>query len=483
MYLGIDLGTSASKAVLVDRAGRVLSRSRAPHTDSRSHSPGRVDVRAWERSVREACHRLDTTGVTAVGLAVHGPAVVLLDAEGRPLGSGVCWDHPALPELCEQLESRLTDGERALIGNRVSPSTFTALAWRFFVKHEPELAERAHTLGLVGTWLGQLLTGQVGLDPTQAAYTGMFASTDGTWAWLADVAEKAGVPQEVLPPIRPSLSVLGPLLPRAADDLGLPAGVPVVVGAGDTAAAAYMLGVREGGPPLYTVGTTHVITRCTTAADPAPDVIQRAHVLPGHWLWHGAVNGGDALAVAARVLGYGESGDAVRDMVDDAGRATPAQAAKAPVFIPHVSPERGPLWLERPHTALVGLVSATDARSAAWGAVEGVAFTARMILETCAGTSTTPPVMTGTFGADPVYPQIVADVLGTAVDLVDESHLPAMGAAALAAATVDGVSATVPPARRVSPREGWHQTVHDRWLLFRDTWERLLSRPFPPRLL
>jgi xylulokinase len=184
-------------------------------------------------------------------------------------------------------------------------------------------------------------------------------------------------------------------------------------------------------------------------------------------------------AAAARVVALGY-GDAVREMVVDAVHATPAQMRSAPAFIPHVSPERGPLWLDSARTAFVGFLSGTDARSAAWGAVEGVAFAARMLLEVCSGTQHgAPTLMTGAFGAERAYPQIVADVLGTEVDLVDDSHLPAMGAAAIAAAAVDGTTRPAPAASRISPRPGRQQIVDDRWQLFRDTWQRLVCRPFP----
>src|SRR3954454_1109887 len=317
LYLGIDLGTSATKAVLVDGAGRVVARSSAAHADSRSAGPGRVDPGPWGRSLTEACAALGpaVAGVTAVCAAVHSPVALFLDSDGVPVGPGIGWEDsqlggccasagaaraPRRPAACPPRGARPPPAEAALVANRTLPATTMALAWSVAAGADPGLADRCMRLGLVGTWLGQFLTGRAALDPTQASYIGLMASTDGSHRWLADLAERYGIPTALLPEVLPSLSVLGSLTASASTVLGVPAGVPVVVGAADTASAAYLLGIRDGGAPLYTVGTTHVITTCRTTPDPEPIALARSHVVPRQWLSDGATNGGDALALGAR---------------------------------------------------------------------------------------------------------------------------------------------------------------------------------------
>jgi xylulokinase len=273
LYLGIDLGTSATKAVLVDGAGRVVARSSAAHADSRSASPGRVDPGPWGRSLAEACAALGpaVAGVTAVCAAVHSPVALFLDSDGVPVGPGIGWEDSQLAGCCASAGALRTPAEAALVANRTLPATTMALAWSVAAEEDPGLAGRCVRLGLVGTWLGQFLTGRAALDPTQASYVGLMASTAGSHRWLADLAERYGIPTALLPEVLPSLSVLGSLTSSASAVLGVPAGVPVVVGAADTASAAYLLGVREGGAPLYTVGTTHVNTTCRTPSrSPGP---------------------------------------------------------------------------------------------------------------------------------------------------------------------------------------------------------------------
>ncbi|AIJ24748.1 xylulokinase [Amycolatopsis methanolica] len=484
LYLGVDLGTSATKAILVDGNGRVAARSKASHGDTRRAGTGEVDPGPWLRSLTEACRALGpaTEQVRAVGTAVHSPVALFLDAAGEPIGPGIGWDHPALPPRCSSAVRMRTAAEAQLVANRPQPATTMALAWPVAAKENPLVAEKCTTLGLVGTWLGRLLTGRVALDPTQASYLGLMALTDGSHRWLPGLAERMGIPLSLLPEVKPSLEVLGRLTGPAAALLGVPAGVPVVVGAADTAAAAYFLGLEENGPPLYTVGTTHVITTCSASPDAFPVALTRSHVLPSRWLTHGAINGGDALAMGARLLGHGRSGDAVARLTADAGRATPDKIVDAPVFIPHVVPERGPLWLERPRTALQGLVPGTESRAAAWGVVEGVVFAARLVMEICVTGNlppSTPIILTGHFGPSDPFPQIVADAFCRPVDLVEESHLPAMGAAGMAAVASGHPPVSAPAARRVLPRPEWMGVIGRRWRRFAEHWTAVVGRPFP----
>jgi xylulokinase len=487
LYLGIDLGTSATKAVLVEGGGRVVARGAASHSDTRTVGPGRVDPAPWVRSLAEACAALGpaTARVTAVSAAVHSPVALFLDSDGAALAPGMSWEHPQLARHCTSAGALRTPAEADLVGNRTLPATAMALAWTVFAEEDPELAARCTKFGLVGTWLGQLLAGRAVLDPTQAAFVGLMASTDGTHRWLGELAERYGVPPELLPEVLPSLTVLGALTDKASTLLGVPSGVPVAVGSADTASAAYLLGLQEGGAPLYTVGTTHVITTCSRTPDPSPIALARSHVIPGQWLSHGASNGGDALAMGANLLGYGTSRDAVHRMTVAAGQAQPQDVEDAPVFIPHVAAERGPLWLASPRTALVGLLPGTSPYAAAWGAVEGTAFAARLILEVCTAgqlAEEAPVLLTGNFGAEEVFPQIVADVLARPVELVTESHLPAMGAAAMAAAATRGKPLPPPTARRIEPRPGWGPTIARRWHRFARQWSATVGRPFPVAL-
>lgn len=471
-YLGIDVGTSATKAVVLASDGTVVARSRVPHPAARGAGAGRADPSAWRTSVTAAVRELapHTADVRGIGMDTHCPTALLLDAAGEPLVAGVTWDHPGLAEPTEQLIAALSPAHRRLLGNHLMPATAMGAAHRLLQTIEPQAAAAAATFGLAGTWLGQWLTGQRAIDPTQASYTGLMASTDGSCRWLTDVVAQLGIPPEQLPPVLPSLSVLGPLTAAAAATLGLPENIPVLVGSGDTPAASYALGTEPGGRPLLIMGTTHVVSNALAVPDPRAKALQRVDVRAGRWLINGVINGGDALADGAARLGYGQGDIAVAALVGTAFGARPDQMADAPVFIPHTRPERGPLWFAEPRTAMRGDIPDPATPAAARGVVEGVLFADRMIVESCIGDQQRTLYASGAFGFEPELPQLLADVLDRDILVVDESHLPAIGAAAMCVEVLEGAVVAPPHARLVRPRPEWRPIVAQRWQHYRQVW-------------
>jgi xylulokinase len=478
-YLGIDVGTSATKAVVIAPDGTVLARSRVPHPAARDAGPGRANPAAWKASISAAVRDLapHTATVRGVGLDTHCPTALLLDAAGEPLTAGVTWDHPGLAEPTAQLIAALTPADQRLIGNHLMPATAMGAAHRLLQTIEPQAASAAATFGFASTWLGLWLTGERAIDPTQASYTGLMASTDGSCRWLDDVLDRLGIPPQQLPPVRPSLSVLGALQPATADTLHLPHGIPVLVGSADTPAASYALGTHPGGRPLLIMGTTHVVSNALDAPDHRASALQRVDVRAGRWLINGVINGGDALAYGAQRLGYGHGDVAVEALVGVAFSAEPGQMAQAPVFIPHTRPERGPLWFAEPRTALLGAIPDTAAPSAARGVVEGVLFADRMIIESCIGEQQRTLYVSGAFGFEPQMPQLLSDVLERDILVVDESHLPAIGAAAMCSEVLDGQTVAPPPARRVQPRPEWRDIIAQRWEEYRQVWSSVTNTP------
>lgn len=478
-YLGIDVGTSATKAVVYRSDGTILARARVAHRAARAIGTGRVDPGAWIASVVEACGRLGAArrDVSGVGLSVHCPTAVISSQDGEPLADGVTWDHPALPALVAGLESRRDAQQAQATGNRCSAATrmIAAIAW--LARHEPAAAQQDAEIGLVGSWLSRWLTGQSALDPTQASYTGASSVIDGASSWSADILELADVPIDRLPRIGRSLEVVGELSSAAARRLDLPRALPVVLGSADTPAASYALGASPDAPPLVIMGTTHVVSNCVAAPDLRTLALQRADVRPGRWLLNGVTNGGDALALGARLLGVG----VVDELVARADRVA-STTADDPVFIPHVLAERGPLWLSEPVSAILGLTAATDEAQAARGVLEGVLFADRMVLESCVQADLDAVFLSGAFGGDGAMPQLIADVFAREVRLVDEPSLSAVGAAAMAAEVLESAPPAVAASATVEPRADRVEQVEERRARFREAWAAHVGRAEPPSL-
>lgn len=463
-FVGIDVGTTATKAVVLTERGTVIRRTRAPHTVELPIDSGRVDPLSWWASVQDACRRLDAADLklAGIGLSTHCPVGVPMDAAGQNLSAGYRFEAPGLPEVVRSVKARLSPADAALLGNRVTPATFMAAAYLLAKGEHSGVVDGLRFLGSVGTYIGHRLTGEFAMDPTQASYFGCFDVTEN-WKWEDRLAQRLGIPPAVLPPVSASLSELGRLTTSAAEALGLRPGAPVVVGAGDTACAAFAAGIDRGRLRLFSLGTTHVVTEHGTAPSTDGLHLQRAYVRPGQWLRHGVCNGGLALSVAARMLGYGTGSDAVRTLVERAMAAGSETIERAPYFIPHVRTERGPFWLEEPRSGFLGLTADTDESAAAWAAVEGVLFADRLILESFSPDPTQEVVLTGNVTGGEAFAQLAADVCAVPLSVNGESHLPAVGAALLAAEGTGNHLAFEPSLQRFDPRAELAAVIESRW--------------------
>lgn len=467
VFVGLDVGTTATKAVLVTGEGSVLERVRVAHGPSVEEA-GRADPEAWWTSVKAACSALEIRDnvVQGIGLSVNCPVAIPMDDAGAALAAGYRYDSPQMSAAVEDVRAKLTTPDKQRTGNRVFPATFIAAAYLLMKDAQPALASKTKTLGAVGSFIGHRLTGVAAIDPSQASYFGPFDTT-GDWNWCPEILERLRIPPEILPEVVPSKSTIGALTEEAAEALGLRDGIPVTAGAGDTACAVYGAGVDDGNALLLTLGTTHVVTDHRNRPSCQDIHLQRAHVADGQWLLHGATNGGAALSVGAGMLGYGTGGDAVPRMLEKADKATAQDIARAPFFIPHVRAERGPLWLDSPAGAFLGITSETDSIAAAWSVVEGVLFGDRLVFESFLnGSGEDRPVILagGTSGSD-VFVQLTADLLGTAINVSNESHLSAVGAALLAMEHRPhnfGRRAEV----SITPRPAMKGIIADRWPRF-----------------
>ena len=243
---GIDLGTSGVKALVAGPDGGVLGRGmagypvRVPASGRAETAPGDWWL-ATRAAVREALAEADRVTVTAMAVAGQMHGVVLVDDRGAPLRQAILWlDQRAAAEAATYQE--LPCEYTAVLGNRPSPGMAgPLLSW--LMTHEPCTVRAAWWVLQPKDWLRLRLTGQAATDPTDASGTLLFDLARNAWA--DPLIEKLGLPREKLPPVRGSADLGGHLLPGPAADLGLPAGIPVAVGAADTAAALFAAGLER----------------------------------------------------------------------------------------------------------------------------------------------------------------------------------------------------------------------------------------------
>jgi xylulokinase len=245
--LGVDLGMSGVKVVVASQEGRVLGRAVAGHPVS-VPAPGHAeaDPRDWwagtRRAVQAALADAGDPRPRITGLAVAGQmhGVVLADDRGAALRPAIVWlDQRAAAET--SLYQEMPCDYTAPLRNRPSPGMAgPLLCW--LATHEPHTLRASWWALQPKDWLRLRLTGQAATDPTDASGTLMFDLERDTWA--DPLIDKLGLPGEKLPPVRRPAEVAGALQPGPAAELGLDPGLPVAVGAGDTAAALHAAGLR-----------------------------------------------------------------------------------------------------------------------------------------------------------------------------------------------------------------------------------------------
>jgi xylulokinase len=467
--IGIDIGTSACKAVVLDARGRVVHTALAGYPTRRGLD-GEVtqDARDWLRAVRsnlrECAAASAGRSVDGIGLTAPAHVGVLADEEGEPLARVLlAFDgRPAtvVPTL------------RARYGEALFEATFVDLSagWTLPQLHwlrgqAPGIWPRIRLLLTQKDWVRYRLTGVPLIDASDAAGTAMLDQRTG--AWLEPVCRDLGLGPEQLPAVVPSTTPGGGLSAMWARSTGLPSGTPVVVGATDTAAELVSVGAFERGDALVKIASTGTVVG--VSADPVVDrrLLTYPHAVPGRWYTLAATN---TAAVAYHWL---------RETVFASARAEPAvayaemdrRAARAPagaggvLFLPFLEGERTPWWDPRLRAAFVGLSAAHGRDHLARAVLEGVALSLRSCRDVveAAGLPVSRPYLAGGGVASRLWRDILVSALGVAGRLTDPQG-PAVGAAILAAAAGASDAATVrarcprPRVATIAPREDWART-------------------------
>ncbi len=426
--LGIDLGTSGVKALVAGTDGAVLGRGVAGYT-VRVPASGRAESTAedwWlatRAAVRAALAEADRVTVAALAVAGQMHGVVLVDDHGAPLRPAILWlDQRAAAEAAAYAE--LPCEYTAVLGNRPSPGMAgPLLCW--LMTHEPCTVQAAWRALQPKDWLRLRLTGQAATDPTDASGTLLFDLARNAWA--DPLIEKLGVPGEKLPPVLDSAAPGGRLLPGPAADLGLRPGIPVAVGAADTAAAllAAGLGTDEAMLNLGS-GGQWVVRECAFRPADLTTNLYRA-VDGGYYRLAPVQNVGVTLDWVRHLLGV--------TWEELYGTASRPRRPDAPRFDPCLSPER---WNPAAAGAWTGLTLAHEREDLMRSALDGVAGLLRRRLDDLrdAGHAPRRVIVGGGGAANPAWRALLAQALDLPLHDAPTSWLTPTGAARLAARLV-----------------------------------------------
>jgi xylulokinase len=484
-YLGIDLGTSAVKALVMDEAGRTIAKaSRAYPTTAPQQGWAEQSPADWWTATcdaaREAIAASDAT-IRSVGLSGQLNGFVLLDRFDRPLGEAVIWLDLRAVDDAARLSREHPEDILRLTGNELSAiCVLPKLAW--FSRHRPDEIARAHRIALAKDYLLLELTGTLATDPSDAGSTAM-AGVGGT-AWQRELVALAGVSDAMLPEIRPSGEIAGRVSPSAAEATGIPPGTPVATGAGDVAALAVGCGIVEAGRVTITLGTAgHVVSQEGSLPMPRNEGLWRIpHAVPGRNLWLGLImSGGLSLAWFRGVLAAG--GDAPDFTCLEALAAEAPPGANGVRFLPFLEGAATPYRLPDARGAFLHLSSSHGTGDLLRAVMEGVAFNARECVEALRHGGVEPhDIRLAEGGAQsPLWCQTMSDALGRPVSLIGERDTSAAGAAILGRAAFEGTEvaevadASVWISRRFEPTAARIRALDQAYSSFREDCAKLLN--------
>lgn len=452
MYIGLDLGTSGVKGVLLNEAQDVLAEATAPLAVARpAEGQSEQDPADWISAAETVLDRLAAHGLGAVrgiGLSGQMHGATLLDAGDRVLRPCILWNDTRAHAEAAELDALPVF--RALSGNIVFPG-FTAPKLMWVARHEPAVFDRVAKVLLPKDYMRLWLTGEHVSDMSDAAGTSWLET--GARDWSGALLSASGMTRAQLPRLVEGSEVSGRLRPALAARWGLPGDVVVAGGGGDNAASGLGVGVVRAGQAFVSLGTSGVLFAANDGyrPDPATAVHTFCHALPGTWHQMGVILAAtDALNWYARLVGA--------EAAALTGELGPLRAPGRALFLPYLGGERTPLNDATVRGAFLGLEHATDRAAGTRAVLEGVTHAICDSRDALAATGTRIERLLAVGGGSrsDYWLGLIATGLGVPVEVpVAGDFGGAFGAARLAlmAATGAGAEIATPPriARVIAP--------------------------------
>jgi len=439
--IGVDIGTSGSKGVLVDFDGRLLTSATRQHSVSRPR-PGHVEMDGdiwWEELVgltRDLLRARPDADVVAVGVSGMGPCVLLTDAANRPLRPAILYgvDTRSTAQI-DRLTDRYGDEQiRERCGSSLSTQAAGAkVAW--VADEEPELFADARRMYMPSSWLAHGLTGEYVLDHHSASQcTPLYDIDAQAWytPWVKDIC-----PGLDLPPLRWSGEVAGTVHEAAAEATGLREGIPVVTGTIDAWAEALSVGAQGTGDLMLMYGTTMFLINTVPGKVTHPSLWGTVGALPG------TRNLAAGMATSGAITGW------LRDLFGgpDYGELTRLAAESGPganglLMLPYLAGERTPIMDPHARGMVAGLTLSHGRGDLYRAALEATGFGVRHNVETIdkAGGVVRRIVAVGGGTQGDLWTQIVSDVTQRPQVIPEQTIGASYGGALLAAQTVEDVS-------------------------------------------
>ena len=437
-FLGIDVSTTGSKALLIDTAGSVIAVASSPHTLS-TPKPlwSEQDPEEWWqatvqsiRSVLQA-NTIKPGAIKSIGLTGQMHGLVLLGESGVVLRPAILWNDQRTQAQCDEIH-RIIGRERLIqICGNIALTGFTAPKILWVAQNEPEIYTQARHVLLPKDYIRYRLTGEYAMDKADGSGTILFNLKERSWS--SELLSALNIPESWMPPTFEGTEFTGVVNDSAAAETGLLAGTPVVAGGGDQSAQAVGVGSVEPGIIGLSVGTSGVVFATTPSAliEPQGRLHAFCHAVPGMWHFMGVMlSAAGSLQWFRDTLAPGEDFDTLMKEAE-----TVPAGCEGLQFLPYLSGERTPHPDPNARGAFIGLTLRHHRRSLTRSVLEGVAFGLKdgfMLIQEAGLPSFTQIRASGGGTKSALWRQILASVLNYELVTVNTSEGAAFGAALLA---------------------------------------------------
>ena len=439
VFLGMDVGTGGTRAVLVDANGKVIASASSEHAPFRATSDGwaEQDPADWWRAAQEAIRavlaesHLKGSDIACIGLTGQMHGAVLLDKTGAVLRPSLIWCDTRSTPQCNWLHTMI--GREKLIELTCNPAlpnfTLTKLLW--VRDNEPEIYSRVAHLLCPKDYVRYCLSGSYAMDVQEASGTLLLDVTHRSWS--KEVAQASGVPLEWLPELFESPDICAKLSADAAAKTGLLAGTPIVAGAGDQGAGAVGMGILKPGAVSATIGTSGVVFAATDrpVRDPGGRLHTFCHAVPGRWHVMGVTQ---AAGLSLRWYRDTFCPGTPYNKLNELAIKVPA-GSEGLFWTPYLVGERTPHLDPEARASFIGLTAAHGQGHLVRAIQEGVTYSLRDTFTLFAelGIPVRGRVRLGGGGAQgALWRQIQADIYGHPVEILTAEEGGAFGAALLA---------------------------------------------------
>ncbi|WP_215396343.1 xylulokinase [Rheinheimera oceanensis] len=441
MYIGIDLGTSGIKVILLSSTGSVIDSSSSELLVSRPYPLwSEQDPQHWwaglQQCMAQLSQRQSLAGVKAIGLAGQMHGATLLDSNNQVIRPAILWNDGRAFAQCQQLQQQVPQLQQ-LTGNLAMPG-FTAPKLLWLHQNEPEHFARVAKVLLPKDYLRFCLSGDFASDLSDSAGTLWLDMAKRDWSDA--LLQACGLQRGQMPQLYEGNQITGTLLPELAQRWGM-AEVPLVAGGGDNAAGAVGAGIVRAGQAMLSLGTSGVYFAVSDGfmANPQSAVHSFCHALPGSWhLMSVTLSAASCLQWYADQVAHAPVAELLAELEQASADTTAdisADIAELPLFLPYLSGERTPHNNPNAKGVWFGLSHSTDRKALTYSVLEGVSFALAQGADAvhASGLLPTEINLIGGGARSAYWRQLLADILDLPLSFRQSGEVgPALGAARLA---------------------------------------------------